>query len=484
MAIVTNPNKSSVKVLAFLIAVAVWRKLSKRPSVQAPLHSKLKRCAVLLQWYTVLFVGVALTAVWCLASLIKNCWIVHWDEAAVEANFEEHFSEIRANTTLFDEIQEEQLRLGPAVTTINILGQAAGSLVIPITVYHCFKLLVIPSQRKAVEHEDYQNYSWHVPKRINWLLWIAALPAVFYIEVTLSNISVWNILNGLSPYDDDHSFEKALRLEMLYVKEEIQVATLFQFTAVYSFTRLIGSILTDTSLMKHSGDEEVRNAAREYKRLIRNGGFIGIWVYVVAGIIRAAIVIGLCTYAHYVVEVANETMDERVEYIEGLDEAFTALVGTTFTLLTILSVINMLVMTRTTLISVKLGDKSKGEYDANQKFIGVRLLLICSEVIPKVCDMFTQGTPEQSQMEKVTKVVSFLYMSPPQAEILKNSILSFACLLAAIMNFIFWKNLDIEQAGLLDFTDISRQGAYTNMSPTDADRTKDADQESTVSLLS
>ncbi|CAK0812315.1 unnamed protein product [Prorocentrum cordatum] len=38
--------------------------------------------------------------------------------------------------------------------------------------------------------------------------------------------------------------------------------------------------LTDTSLMKGHSDVELLNLAKEYKSLIRNGGFIGIWLYI------------------------------------------------------------------------------------------------------------------------------------------------------------------------------------------------------------
>mmetsp|Transcript_83100 Transcript_83100/g.216983 ORF Transcript_83100/g.216983 Transcript_83100/m.216983 type:complete len:485 (-) Transcript_83100:118-1572(-) len=459
----TDPNRISIKFLIFLLCVAAWRKLSKRAAVQAPLHRHLKKFAVVLQWYTVLFVGFVVFSAVSLVVFMKDILFVSAE--AREDNLREMFELSTLGNVTFEEF-EAGLSVGTFVTTANVFGQIAGVLVVAISMYHAMVLLVIPSHRKAIDHEDYQSYSWHVPKRVNWLLWIVALPAAFSIEVLLANISVWAIMDGLAPsrrssISADCSYECARRLEFMYVKEDLQIATMFQFTAVYAFTRLTSSLLTDTSLMKGHSDVELLNLAKEYKSLIRNGGFIGIWLYIIAGMVRAAVVIVLCTIIQTAI-LRNNDDDGFVQWLEDMEEAFNGAVGLTFAALTMLSILNMLIMTRTTIISEKLGDRAKGEHDANKKFIGVRLLLICSEVVPKAIDFFEIGTPQFEQVKKLTAPLSFLHVTAEQAEILKNTILSFGCLLAAIMNFIFWRSLNIEQAGLLDFTDMSR--TYQNSS--------------------
>jgi len=230
--------------------------------------------------------------------------------------------------------------------------------------------------------------------------------------------------------------------------------------------------------MKGNSDEEMRIDAKEYKRLIRNGGFLGIWLYVIAGSVRAVVVIVICTYLQFTILTKKDMEDSDVKWLEDVEEAFNAAIGLTFAVLTILTVINMWVMTRTTIISRKLGDTAKGEYDANKKFIGVRLLLICSEVIPKVIDFFEIGTPQFKQVEKLTTPhFSFLHMDAEEAEILKTTIMSFACLMAAIMNFIFWRTLDIEQAGLLDFDSITRQNSNSSKNLLNGEDSVDEDEE-------
>lgn len=449
----TDPNRLSIKFLIFLLLVAVWRELSKFPAVQAPLHRVLKKGAVAVQWYTVLFVGLVVFAAISTVAFIKDGLYVSFSPETREENLRHVFENAHFENRTFEQFEAET-GVGPFLTILNMFGQFAGLLVIAISGFHCIVLLVIPSQHKAIEHEHYQSYTWSVPKRVNWLLWILTLPAVFSIEVLLANINLWGIINGChySYHEASWNYAEARSLEFLYVKESIQIATLFQFTAVWAFTRLTSSLLTDTSLMRDS-DEEKRNIAKEYKRLIRNGGFLGIWLYVIAGSLRAVIVIIICTYLQFAILTKEDMDDSHVTWLEDVEEAFNAAIGLTFAVLTILTVINMWVMTRTTIISKKLGDTAKGEYDANKKFIGVRLLLICSEVIPKVIDFLEIGTPQFKQVEKLTTPhFSFLHMDAEEAEILKNTILSFACLLAAIMNFIFWRSLDIEKAGLLDFT--------------------------------
>merc|ERR1712113_654409 len=120
------------------------------------------------------------------------------------------------------------------------------------------------------------------------------------------------------------------------------------------------------------------------------------------------------------------------------------MVAMTFTMLTILSVINMIIMTKTFIVSDKL-------HHANRKFLGARVLLICSEVVPRIIDVFEKGTTSFEQFQQFTSFLSFLYLSAEQAEILKITVLNIACLATAIINFKVWKHVDIG-VGLLSFT--------------------------------
>jgi len=265
---------------------------------------------------------------------------------------------------------------------------------------------------------------------------------------------------GTAPEYQYAGFHPARRLEVLYIHEDMQIATILQFTAVYSFTRLISSLLASTEIIRGHADETMKQLASEYRRLLRLGGFLGIWLYIIAGIVRAVIVIGISLCTHWVLSSKHDIEDDQVKFLENCEEAFTAMIGVTFMVLTLVSVLNMHIMTRTFIVRDKLGDKSQGQYDANLKFVGARVLLICSEVVPKVIDAFEEGTPMFEQTKMVTQYINFLYMNCEQAEILKITIMNLACLVAVVMNFIFWKDLDLQHAGLLDFKTVEHNQNY------------------------
>lgn len=273
---------------------------------------------------------------------------------------------------------------------------------------------------------------------------------MFSVETMRANIKIWSIVTGTAPEFLELTFPPGEKLELLYIHEDLQIASLFQFTAIYAYTRLISSLFENTAIIKGHEDDQLQKMALEYKRLIRRGGFLGLWLYICAGICRAFVTLVVSFILQFVITLENDARDDAqsstVEWFENFETAFEGAVATTFLLLTILSVVNMVVMSKTFIVEERIGN-------ANKKFLGIRILLICSEVVPKVIDAFEQGTPMFEQLRDVTSFLSFMYMTKEQAEILKVGILNIACLVTVIANFIFWRDLDIDKAGLLDFPD-------------------------------
>jgi len=216
-----------------------------------------------------------------------------------------------------------------------------------------------------------------------------------------------------------------------------------QFTAIWAFTRLVSSFFENTAIIKGHQDDAMAKLALEYKRLIRLGGFLGLWIYIAAGCLRAVVVIFLAVLLQF--KLRNSNVDDpTILFIENVEESFENITASAFVLLTVVSVVNMFIMTRTFIITDKLGD-------VNKKFIGVRVMLICSEIVPKVVEAFEVGTPLYTQLLPVTNYVRFLHINKAQAEMLKVAILNTACLVTVLMNYYFWKDVDVEDAGLLDF---------------------------------
>lgn len=433
--------------LLFFVLISIWRRVSKKKNLQERIHKLLKQAAVLIQWYTIFFLGLISFLVYSIVEFFKD--YVSVSDQEINDNLHRIFDNTKSaghlNSTVFDDFKAD-LSFPLWVKIINVIGQISGIVVVSIVIYHAWAFLIIPLKKAAEESSTWSIYPWHPPKRINWVLWIIILPSMFSIETMRANIKVWGIVTGKAPEFEEMMFTPAEKLELLYAREDIQIASLFQFTAIYAFTRLISSVFENTVVITGQDDEEKKKLALEYKRLIRLGGFQGLWIYIIAGVLRAFFTILVAVILQFVIHGSSDAENSAVIWFENLEDAFDSMIGITFILLTVLSIVNMIIMSRTYIIADRLGD-------ANKKFIGIRIMLICSEVVPKVIGAFIRGTPTYNQLQIVTSYVSFLYMSKVQGELLKIAILNMACLVTAIINFIFWKDLDIEKAGLLDFPD-------------------------------
>ncbi|CAK0812313.1 unnamed protein product [Prorocentrum cordatum] len=89
----------------------------------APLHRHLKKFAVVLQWYTVLFVGFVVFSAVSLVVFMKDILFVSAE--AREDNLREMFELSTLGNVTFEEF-EAGLSVGTFVTTANVFGQIAG----------------------------------------------------------------------------------------------------------------------------------------------------------------------------------------------------------------------------------------------------------------------------------------------------------------------------------------------------------------------
>jgi len=401
--------------------------------------------AVLVQWYTIFSFGMVIFILY--SSIEYFAVYAFLSDAVTESNlrkvYDESFDDLLIlNITTFGEFRE-LLRVPVWIHAVNACSQLAGAAVVCIVVYQIWAFMIIPSYKAAQQNAVWKNHAWHPPKRVNWILWILVLPMVFCVETMRANAKVWGVITGKAPEFFFFKFSEAEKLEFLYAREDLEIASLMQFTAIYAFTRLVSSLFENTAIIKGHLDDGMAKLALEYKRLIRLGGFLGPWIYIAAGCLRATVTIVLAVILQFKVRKSN-VVDPTVLFIENVEEAFKGVTSTAFVLLTVLSVVNMVTMTRTFIITDKLGD-------VNKKFIGARVMLNCSEIVPKVVEAFELGTPLYTQLLPVTNYVSCLHLNKAQAEMLKVAILNTACLATVIMNYFFWKDVDVEDAGLLEF---------------------------------
>jgi len=472
-------NRVSTIALVVIIGIAVWRRISKKRHLQEKIHKCCKKGSVLIQWYFLLTIAMVGFVVY---SVIEYFIFYRWYS---ESQQTENLSLIwgkssnddflkRENITTFEEFQDK-LKIPDWILVANSVSQTCGIVTIAIVIYQMWAKFVLPTRRAALTNQTWSKHEWHMPKRVNWILWILVVPTVFCIESMRANTKVWGLVTGTSKEFGWLDFSEAEKLELLYAREDIEIASVIQFSAIYAFTRLISSMLEQTALIKDAGKmsmshavlgrttadnsvtmgndneeaeeegDEMTRLALEYKRLTRIGGFLGLWVYIAAGGLRALITIGLAIILQ--IKVKDGVDDPTVKFLEDAEVAFDGITSTAFVLLTVLSVVTMIVMSRTFIVTEKLGD-------ANKKFTGARLMLLASEIVPKVIDAFEIGTPVYEQTKQVTQYVKFLWLTREQAEMLKVAILNLACLVTVILNLVFWSDVDIDEAdtrGLLDF---------------------------------
>lgn len=122
-------------------------------------------------------------------------------------------------------------------------------------------------------------------------------------------------------------------------------------------------------------------------------------------------------------------------------------VSTAFTTLTIICVLNMLIICRSTIITHHLGN-------ANLKFLGTRMLLLVRDIQFKVIDAFIVGSALHSMVEErfnsIDLGIEWVRFNSFRAHLLNLSILNLECLYVVIFNWFAWHTLDVERAGLLE----------------------------------
>jgi len=464
--------------------------------MQAKIHNCLGKFAVLAQWYSLFSVGMLIFVIISTVEITVAYYML--EEMTVTENLHTAWEESKdlftqpcgpnaqsrgviCNMTDFEDFKD-YLSVPLWIKIMNGMSQVCGCVTICVVIYQLWTQFIWPSKKAAENNPVWKNHVWHTTKRVNWILWILIVPTVFSIETMRANTKVWGLVTGKSKELKRFKFAEAETLELLYAREDLEIAALIQFTAVYAFVRLISSMLERTSLIhqagkiqishftapavrtnNQAGDEpsarslatsetapdpdELKKLATEFKKLTRVGGFLGLWVYIIAGCIRSLVTILIALALQLRVKYYDDAHDKWVLMLESVELSFESVTSSMFALLTILGVINMVVMSRTFIVTDRIGD-------ANKKFLGARIMLLTSEIAPKVVDAFEDGTPLHEDLHFILKYFRFLSMKPEQAEMLKMAILNIACLVTVIFNLVFWKDViidELDKTGLLDF---------------------------------
>jgi len=271
---------------------------------------------------------------------------------------------------------------------------------------------------------------------------------------------LWAIFTGTA--DDEalkYSTDGVKDLEFALESFDLELAALVQFSTVYAFTRICGSILTEAAFQHQDEDSEL---AHEYSRTIRLAGFLCVWAFVVVGICRCVLNIAF-SEVQQTTALYNATSEEQSEKLDGwhrivsdLHENFQDSISLVFSALTVLCVLNMFVICSMTMIKSRLGN-------ANLKFTGTRLLILALEIQGKLIDAFTVGqglyTTAQEFKDKLPDWVPLKrwVFSKEQAHLFNLSILNIECLIVVVLNVHTWSSLDLQESGIMRFKKVSEQ---------------------------
>jgi len=435
----------------FLLFIIVYRQVLKSTHVQKVIHSLgVHWLPAMLQWYNMYLCGVLFYMSYSIYELLTEY------DSLSEADVTDNLTKIYHLPQNYGHMKDDTLQafiarnqVRPWLRYTNLASQLTGIPVVFITVFHVWKLLILPGKRLADEHVDWRQIPWKPPTRMNWLLLVITMPSMFSVMSMRATCRILAVMTGKATGHTEHYWPRVQTIEFAMYTSDLELAALFQFSSVYAFARICGSILSEAIFSKGPGatqdleQVDARKLVKEYAFALKAAGFLGVWAFVAIGMLR-------CLFSFVIAEA--EQFETYAGIASSLQSDALQSVSTVFSALTILCVINMIIICQISVIKDKLGD-------ANMKFTGTRVLLLAGEVQARVISAFTVGSTlyekaEQFSSELHKKVQIYIHewsFSDEQAHLFHLSVLNFECLLVVIFNLITWYWLDLERSGIMNF---------------------------------
>lgn len=237
---------------------------------------------------------------------------------------------------------------------------------------------------------------------------------------------------------------------------DLEIAAICQFCTVWSFARITSAVLSDTTLLQpqhqaddaeatqHGSEPGIGIMARDYKNTILYAGFLGVWVFVVVGVLRSILDLAFCIF---------RTSDRFSMLGDSLYSSWHGSLTTIFSAFTILCVLNMAIICHSPIVRHKLGG-------ASLKFLGTRILLLVMDMQQKLLDAFVYGSELYDHVQNVGGKLSInmpavaihnLEHSDELSKLKNLTFLNVWILIVAIFNLAMWSSLDLERAGFAKF---------------------------------
>lgn len=397
-----------VAVLLFL--VFFWRGLTRADCVQKCLHY-FGPLAPLLQWYSLLFIGLGVILFRTFFDVVKFEYIKY---SFLTSDALVHEIDYIPNIT---EAEKQELAITPKLRLFSLCAPIAGVVAAVIVVEHVATLV---SHSAARRRKSNHLNVWSMSTEMNMVLLVIGIPIVFIVMAMRAEIRVWAVMTGSAwlPYQNvfpaTTTWEVVKTLEMGTFTTDLELAGFFQYLTIFSFGQLCVGYL--------------RNAPKQYQYALKWAGLQGVYLYVIFGALRS---LGTLVAA---VVAENPEHDYAATLIR---EKVLHFIGPIFTAATMLCVYNMMIIGKMEDVRARLGS-------ANAKFQGTRALLLVSQIQLQVLTAVTVGSPLYLQAQKApppfNKILENWDFSMYRAKLLHAALLNVECLLVVLFNRYVWRS--------------------------------------------
>jgi len=283
---------------------------------------------------------------------------------------------------------------------------------------------------------------WMMPKNMEKMVLIIGIPLVFIVMSMRALVRALAVMTGSSwaPYHkhpDGTQWHHVVAMEKATYTLDLELAVTFQFYAIWNFGELCGNFLAQSKYITASDVPE--QVLRQYKQTLKWATIQSLYSFVIVGMARS-----LFDFVASVMQ-ENPAMKATADKMEA---QFMSQIGSVFTFVTILCVINMQIVCKMQDIRDKIGN-------ATLKFHGTRLLLLVAQIQPQILNALTVGSPlylksttflQKHHLEKYLHSWTF---TENQSRLLHAALLNYWCLFVAIFNAWVWKMKHEDIAGTL-----------------------------------
>lgn len=266
---------------------------------------------------------------------------------------------------------------------------------------------------------------WKLADRMDWVVIILGTPLIFIVMAMRSLIRIWTVMTGTA-FREGTAWEDMERLEIATYQMDLELAVGFQFYACLMFGLLCTSFLQHSRIVSTGRD---RKYTQRYMRIVAYTAVQGVYAFVFIGVLRTIFDITVT----YISEVPKYHDQAQVIQVKILDK-----VGTIFSFVTLLCMLNMFLISR-------VPDIANGLNGANPKFTSVRLLLLIAQIQPQVLQAITVGsTLYMTVRENVAKFhmeeeFSRWTFTKKQALLAHAAALNVECLIVGCLTWLLWR---------------------------------------------